>query len=38
MDSLTLFMLLLGFGSTTTSDTDDPGSGDPGRGGVPIGG
>jgi hypothetical protein len=37
MDSLTLFMLLLGFGSTT-SDTDDPGSGDPGRGGVPIGG
>ncbi len=39
MDALTLLLTLIGFGSdATTSDTDDSGSGDPGRGGVPIGG
>lgn len=35
MDALTLLLLLLGLG-TTTSESGDPA--DPGRGGTPIGG
>ncbi len=39
MDALTLLILLIGFGSdATTSDTGDPGSGDPDRGTKPVGG
>ena len=39
MDALTLLTLLIGFGSdATTSDTDDSGSGDPGRAASPSDG